>query len=92
MEREQRIRERAHQIWEEEGRPLGRDAEHWERASRQIEEELRYAVHSKRAGTNEVPAANMTEHHGPSSASPTPGLEKADGLSTPGVPPTRPKR
>ena len=33
---EQRIRERAHQIWEEEGRPHGRDREHWEQASREI--------------------------------------------------------
>jgi hypothetical protein len=29
---EQRIRERAHQIWEEEGRPEGREREHWDRA------------------------------------------------------------
>jgi hypothetical protein len=29
---EQRIRERAYRIWEEEGRPEGRDKEHWERA------------------------------------------------------------
>jgi Protein of unknown function (DUF2934) len=29
---EQRIRERAFQIWEEEGRPQGRDKEHWELA------------------------------------------------------------
>jgi hypothetical protein len=29
---EQRIRERAYQIWEEEGRPDGRALEHWERA------------------------------------------------------------
>ncbi|MBV9704011.1 MAG: DUF2934 domain-containing protein, partial [Methylobacteriaceae bacterium] len=26
---EDRIRARAHQIWEEEGRPEGRDREHW---------------------------------------------------------------
>ena len=29
---EQRIRERAHRIWEEEGRPHGREQEHWDRA------------------------------------------------------------
>jgi Protein of unknown function (DUF2934) len=29
---EKRIRERAYRIWEEEGRPEGRSAEHWERA------------------------------------------------------------
>jgi hypothetical protein len=29
---EQRIRARAYEIWEEEGRPEGREREHWERA------------------------------------------------------------
>ena len=29
---EHRIRERAYQLWEEEGRPEGRDIEYWERA------------------------------------------------------------
>ncbi|MBV8568725.1 MAG: DUF2934 domain-containing protein [Methylobacteriaceae bacterium] len=33
---EDRIRARAHQIWEEEGRPEGRDREHWERAEREV--------------------------------------------------------
>ncbi len=30
---EERIRERAHRIWEEEGRPEGREREHWDMAS-----------------------------------------------------------
>jgi hypothetical protein len=34
--REENIRRRAHQIWEGEGRPEGKDAEHWERAAREI--------------------------------------------------------
>lgn len=34
--REHRIRERAHRIWEEEGRPHGREDSHWEMASEQI--------------------------------------------------------
>lgn len=38
-EREQTIRERAYAIWEEEGRPEGREREHWARASREIEAE-----------------------------------------------------
>jgi hypothetical protein len=29
---ERRIRERAYQIWEEEGRPEGKAEEHWEKA------------------------------------------------------------
>lgn len=33
---EARIRERAYAIWEHEGRPEGREQEHWERAAREI--------------------------------------------------------
>jgi hypothetical protein len=36
--REQRIRERAFWIWMEEGRPQGRDEEHWRRAEAEIPE------------------------------------------------------
>jgi hypothetical protein len=36
MDQEERIREYAHRIWEEEGRPEGREREHWERACREI--------------------------------------------------------
>lgn len=32
MDYERRIAERAHQIWEEEGRPEGKDISHWELA------------------------------------------------------------
>jgi Protein of unknown function (DUF2934) len=38
-EKEQRIRERAYQIWLDEGRPDGRDKEHWQQALVQIEAE-----------------------------------------------------
>ena len=34
--REQAIRERAYAIWEEEGRPGGRDLDHWRRAEQEI--------------------------------------------------------
>ena len=34
--REQAIRERAYTIWEEQGRPDGRDREHWFRAESEI--------------------------------------------------------
>jgi hypothetical protein len=33
---ESAIRERAYAIWEESGRPLGLDKEHWFRASREV--------------------------------------------------------
>lgn len=38
-DRIERIRERAHQIWENEGRPDGRETQHWEQASREIDAE-----------------------------------------------------
>jgi hypothetical protein len=37
-ELEQRIRERAFQLWIEEGKPHGKDREHWERAEREVKE------------------------------------------------------
>ncbi len=36
-EREQRIREHAHSLWEQEGRPEGRHEEHWRHASEAID-------------------------------------------------------
>lgn len=38
-EREQQIRERAHRLWEEAGRPEGRDDEFWREAERALDEE-----------------------------------------------------
>ena len=39
MPDEERIRRRAHEIWEREGRPEGRHEEHWARARREVEAE-----------------------------------------------------
>lgn len=36
-EQEERIRARAFQLWNEEGQPEGKEAEHWERARAEIE-------------------------------------------------------
>lgn len=41
LARTDRIRQRAHTIWEAEGRPEGRDRDHWYRATREVEEEER---------------------------------------------------
>lgn len=35
-ERDERIRKRAHEIWEQEGQPHGKEQEHWERAEREL--------------------------------------------------------
>ena len=39
LDREQRIRERAHALWEREGRPEGRQEEHWAQACRETDME-----------------------------------------------------
>ena len=48
-ERERTIRERAYAIWHDEGRPAGKDREHWLRAERE---------HDRNSGLE--PAANAT--------------------------------
>jgi hypothetical protein len=87
---DERIRERAYQIWLSEGQPIGRDAEHWDRARQQIEREIKEGINAHKSGINTVPALNITTHKGPISSSPTPGLERADGINTPGVKARRP--
>jgi hypothetical protein len=39
IDRHDHVRERAHLIWEREGRPEGREAEHWAQAEREIDNE-----------------------------------------------------
>ena len=34
-DRERRVRDRAYEIWEQEGRPSGRERDHWEQAERE---------------------------------------------------------
>jgi hypothetical protein len=43
-EREQAIRERAHAIWEQEGRPDGKSLTHWQQAAAEIEAEKTVGV------------------------------------------------
>jgi transcription initiation factor TFIIIB Brf1 subunit/transcription initiation factor TFIIB len=45
LEKRQHIRERAHEIWIERGRPHGRDIEHWLAAERELAEESRRSQH-----------------------------------------------
>ena len=36
-DRESRIRQRAHALWEQDGRPEGRHEDHWQQASQEVE-------------------------------------------------------
>jgi hypothetical protein len=60
---EARIRARAHQIWEEEGRPEGREAEHWEKARILVaiedDDTSRKPVEQSASGQDAEPAETM---------------------------------
>ena len=43
MDRDARIRRRAHEIWEQEGRPEGLAAQHWDRAAHELDGEVSQA-------------------------------------------------
>ena len=87
MQQEERIRERAHRIWEAEGRPMGRDHEHWQRACREIEEEGKTSHAATRGGSprsSAGPAGDQPGGRQAASASGS-GLAGADdpGTGTP---------
>ncbi|MBS9720647.1 DUF2934 domain-containing protein [Tianweitania sp. BSSL-BM11] len=52
MDREDKIKARAQAIWEQEGRPEGRSADHWERAEREIDSQA-----AEQGGNEETGAA-----------------------------------
>jgi hypothetical protein len=45
--REERIKARAHELWEADGRPEGRDRQHWEQAVKLLDEEERREARAK---------------------------------------------
>src|SRR4051812_18168837 len=55
-EQTEKVRRRAYEIWEREGRPDGREAEHWRMGVMEIEREA-----SGADDTQEVPAMRVTE-------------------------------
>ena len=54
-----RIQKRAHEIWEREGRPHGRDEHHWHLAAREIEREDSAAPGAASAKQKPGPAAEQ---------------------------------
>ncbi len=39
QDHQERIRQRAHEIWESEGRPEGRDSDHWNQAEQELRDQ-----------------------------------------------------
>jgi len=92
-DRDERIRRRAHEIWEREGRPHGKDAEHWERAAREIDGEAAAAAQPgnafpgkarTRAGGGRKPAAAVPGAAPAEAAPRTRSGKPAGGTKRPG--------
>ena len=64
LEREQRLRERAHELWEREGHPEGRNEEHWAQACREIDTE-EHTAETGAAGSyeNVAPGEAAAKNH-----------------------------
>ena len=71
QDKEARIRERAYEIWVREGRPHGRDAEHWQKAAAEISAESHAAADHAAACSkpgSETPSAAPVAPSTPSSS------------------------
>ncbi|MBY5518260.1 DUF2934 domain-containing protein [Rhizobium leguminosarum] len=65
-DRENRIRERAHQIWEREGGGEGNQDRHWEQASREIDAENAEGGEGDHGNTGSAGLANSLQRGGTS--------------------------
>jgi hypothetical protein len=75
-DREERIRERAHRIWEQEGQPHGRDRDHWQRAMQEIDEESGQSA-GRHTHATHAPGTR-SESGAPITPSDTPGTGSVD--------------
>ena len=77
-EREQRVRERAYAMWENDGKPHGRDVEYWERAremigkedsaSGEVSKKPRKNAETPKQARNEEPSIQQNLRQGPGRA------------------------
>ena len=58
-EREERIREHAHSLWEQDSRPEGKEKEHWQRAVFELEGEAPTTASSKNTGNGSTSTARL---------------------------------
>ena len=85
QDHQERIRQRAHEIWESEGRPEGRDAEHWTRA----EEELKTHMGNDHPAEGAEPQPARAARSGRSAKAPATARK---AKATPPEEPAKPKR
>src|SRR4051812_42183709 len=71
MERDERIKQRAYELWEQDGRPEGKDGEHWARAAEEIDGESRDGARLR--NDEESPTASVGAASGLQPSGTTPG-------------------
>ncbi|WP_129793836.1 DUF2934 domain-containing protein [Sphingosinicella sp. CPCC 101087] len=88
-DREQRVKQRAYEIWEQSGRPSGRHDDHWDQAQRELEEEDQgrsaktqaptIESAAKRGATKRAPGASARKGAGGTSPARTRARSKSEG-------------
>jgi hypothetical protein len=63
--REERIRAKAHALWEADGKPEGRDRAHWEQAAKLVDEEERQAARANSRPEAAAREGNPTDSSDP---------------------------
>jgi hypothetical protein len=78
--REQRIRDRAHRLWESEGRPEDQEKRHWQMAEQAIDKEDRAAQTPSAAESSPRPGQDKASGRAPlvGSAAPPPKQTRAE--------------
>jgi hypothetical protein len=60
---EQSVRDRAYALWESEGRPFGRDAEHWRMSEEATRAEIAVPAPAKRASAKKTAPKRSPSRH-----------------------------
>ena len=64
------IRKRAYEIWEREGRPLGRDKEHWDQAAREVAAQETPAAPTRARKATAAPTPKKIAENAPTRGTP----------------------
>ncbi|QCN96990.1 DUF2934 domain-containing protein (plasmid) [Azospirillum argentinense] len=82
QDRAERVRRRAHDIWERDGRPDGRHDEHWAQAEAEVDDEIRAERQSEETESS-ASDASPKRRSKPTAAKPVPAKPKATPKATP---------
>ena len=78
-DRQRKIRDRAYAIWEREGRPEGREHQHWEQAQQEIDDEGGDERAPLAGETTEAPVPGVGSGSHPAPGETTPGGSSGEG-------------